>query len=75
MSYQGVNYMRQGDQAHVIGGKLVVAAGGSIVPASTETKAANIANFTSSANMSAAQVTKLNALLVAMRGIGVLATS
>lgn len=77
MSVNGNVYTRQGDQALVVAaaGKIVIAAGGGIVPASSEAKAAAITNFASSANMSAAQITKLNALLAACRNVGILATS
>lgn len=74
--YQPKVFNRQGGDATVIkpGGKIIINAGGYITP-SGESVAAHIANFTSSANMSSAQVTKINNILVALRGVGILATS
>lgn len=74
--YEPRVYRRQGGDAQVVksGGKIIINAGGYITP-SGESVAAHIANFTSSANMSSAQVTKINNILVALRGVGILATS
>ena len=74
--YEPRVYSRQGGDAVVVksGGKVVIQTGGQIVP-NSETVAAHVANFTSTANMSAAQIGKLNNVLAALRGVGILATS
>lgn len=78
MGYNVNVYMRQGDGAHVVGngGKIVVQTGGKIVP-NSETQASHVANVTGGLQTSAAgngQV-KINAILAALRGVGILATS
>lgn len=74
MAYQGVNYMRAGDQALVVGGKIVIASGGAIVP-SSETQASHIADVTSAAAFSTTPAAAVNGILAALRGVGILATS
>jgi hypothetical protein len=68
-------YVRQGSDQLVVGngGAIKVETGGSILP-NSGTKAANVAAFTSSANMSAAQIAKINAIRVALINVGILAT-
>lgn len=71
-------YARQGGDAFVVksGGAIVVQTGGKIVP-NSETQASHIANVTGGLQTSAAgngQV-KINAILAALRGVGVLATA
>lgn len=75
-SYQPKVYAKQGGLQFVIasGGSILVESGGSILP-NSGTKASHIANFTSSANMSSAQITKINSILTALRNVGILATS
>lgn len=70
-------YRRQGGDALVVGtGGTIVVNGGKIVP-STETQAAHIANATGGITTSAAGTgqAKINAILAALRGVGILATS
>lgn len=69
-------YIKQGATQLVVasGGSILIEQGGKILP-NSGTQAANVAAFTSSANMSAAQITKLNAMRVAMINAGILATS
>jgi len=83
MSQQGSNYLRQGDGAFVVTGKIVIN-GGQIVP-STETQAGAISNLatnlandatgTQIATAVNAQATAINAILAAMRGTGHIATA
>lgn len=75
MSQQGSNYNRQGDQAYVIGGKLVIN-GGSIVP-STETQADAITDLSLSGTYSTDDTpieTAVNDILAALRGVGIIAS-
>ncbi len=76
MSYNAKVYRSQGGLQFVVasGGSIKIETGGSILP-NSGTKASHIANFTSSANMSSAQITKLNSVLTALRNLGILATS
>lgn len=78
MSYNVTVYHRQTDQALVVanGGKIIVQTGGKIVP-NSETQAAHIANATGGVTISAAGTAqaKINSILAALRGVGVLATS
>lgn len=71
-------YRRQGGAAFVVasGGVIVVQTGGKIVP-NSETQAAHIANATGGITTSAAGTgqAKINAILAALRGVGILATS
>ena len=74
--YQPKVYKRQGGDVLVVkaGGKIVIQGTGAIT-ASGESKAAHIAALTSSANVSAAQIAKINGIITALQNIGVLATS
>lgn len=74
-TYQPLCYMKQGGAQFVVanGGSIKMETGGSILP-NSGTKASNVATFTSSANMSAAQVAKLNAIVTALINVGILAT-
>lgn len=74
MSFNVKVYHKPGGDELVVrdGGKIVVS-GGAIVPGSGN-KAAAIAAFTSSANVSAAQITKLNAIVTALKNVGIVAT-
>lgn len=76
VTYSQGNYHKQGGLQFVVvnGGSIKIETGGSILP-NSGTKASHIANFASSANMSAAQITKLNSVLTALRNLGILATS
>ena len=78
MTYNVLVYHRQEDSALVVksGGKIVVQTGGKIVP-NSETQAAHIANATGGVTISAAGTAqaKINSILSALRGVGVLATS
>lgn len=78
MSYNTTVYHRQEDSALVVksGGKIVVQTGGKILP-NSETQAAHIANATGGVTISAAGTAqaKINSILAALRGVGVLATS
>jgi hypothetical protein len=71
-------YKRQGGAEQVIGngGKLIMQTGSAIVP-NSETQASHIANVTGGVTTSAAGngQTSINAILAAMRGVGILATS
>ena len=74
--YQPKVYRRQGGDATVVasGGKIVVQTGGQIVP-NSETQAAHIADFATNVSLTTTAVGKLNALLAACEGVGILATS
>jgi hypothetical protein len=75
-SYSQGNYHAQGGLQFVVvnGGSIKLESGAKILP-NSGTQAANFAAFASSANMSAAQITKLNAIRTALINIGALATS
>lgn len=76
MSQQGANYFRQGDQALVVGGKVVVD-GGTILP-STETQAGAIADLTLTGTYSTDDdgiEAAVNGILAALRGVGIIASS
>lgn len=76
MSQQGSNYTRQGDQAQVIGGKLVIATGGSIVP-NSETQASAITDVTVTGTYATDDTpieTAINDILAALRGAGIIAS-
>lgn len=78
MSYGTKVYKRQGGDAMVVasGGKLVMQTGAKLVP-NSETQAANIAavQATSAGNFTTAERDKFNLVLVALKGVGILATS
>lgn len=71
-------YNRQGGEALVVGngGSIVMQTGAKLLP-NSETQAAHIPNATGGVTISAAGTAqaKINAILVALRGIGALATS
>ena len=75
-TYSPKVYAKQGGVQFVIasGGSILVESGAKILP-NSGTQAANVTAFTSSANMSAAQCTKLNAIRTALINVGILATS
>jgi len=76
MSQQGVNFTRQGDQAWVIGGKLVIATGGSIVP-NSETQASAITDLTVTGTYATDDTpieTAINSILTALRDANIIAT-
>lgn len=76
MSQQGSNYIRQGDQAFVIGGKLVIN-GGQIVP-SDETQASAIADVTVTGTYATDDTpieTAINSILTVLRDNGMIASS
>jgi len=77
MSYNVNVYMRQGDGAHVVGsgGKIVVQTGGKIVP-NSETQASTIADVsTATIAWTTAEKGRVNSILAALEGVGILATS
>jgi hypothetical protein len=78
MTYSLKVYHRQGDGAMVVesAGAIVVKTGGKIVP-NSETQASHIANATGGITTSAAGTgqAKINSILSALRGVGILATS
>ena len=70
-------YHRQTDQALVVadGGKIVVQTGGQIVP-NSETQASHIADVsTATIAWTTAEKGRVNSLLAAIEGVGILATS
>lgn len=71
-------YRRQGGTALVVGsgGKVVMQTGSQIVP-NSETQAAHIPNATGGITTSGGGTgeTKINGILAALRGVGILATS
>lgn len=71
-------YRKQGGDQFVVasGGTIKVETGGKIVP-NSGTQAAHIANATGGITTSAAGTgqAKINAILIALRGVGILATS
>lgn len=76
--YEPRVYRRQGGDAQVVksGGKIIIQGGGYITP-SGESVASHIANATGGITISAAGTgqAKINAILAALRGVGILATS
>ena len=77
MSYNTLVYRRQGGTAMVVasGGKIVMQTGAQLVP-NSESQAAHIANVsTTTVAWSAPDKAKINTLLAALRGVGILATS
>lgn len=68
------NYNENGGDVTVIGGELNVAAGGKITAAGTQ--AAAIADHANPATATAADIaTKQNAVLAALRGVGIIPTA
>lgn len=74
------NYVEQGGAVSVIGGELRVASGGTITAAGTQ--ASHIADATAITGGEApteaehnAALTKINSILAALRGVGILASS
>jgi len=83
MSYQGKVYRKQGGDSLVVasGGTIQVLTGGKIVP-NSGTQAAHIADASAISGGDApteaehnALITKLNSVLAALRGAGILASS
>jgi hypothetical protein len=79
MAYESSRvYSRPGDEALVLtsGGKIVVQTGGKIVP-NSEAQASHIANATGGITTSAGGTgqAKINAIIAALQGVGILATS
>lgn len=77
MSYNTLVYRRQGGSAMVVanGGKLVVQTGGQIVP-NSETQASAIADVsTATVAWTTGDKAKVNSIILALEGVGVLATS
>lgn len=76
MSQQGSNFIRQGDQAFVIGGKLVMGTGGELVP-NSETQAVAITDLTVSGTYATDDTpieTAINDILAALRAVNIIAT-
>lgn len=77
MTYNVGVYKRQGDGAQVVesGGKIVMKTGGQIVP-NSETQAATIADVsTATIAWTTAEKGRVNSILAALEGVGILATS
>lgn len=77
MTYNVSVYHRQEDSALVVKstGKIVVQTGGKIVP-NSETQASTIADVsTATIAWSTAEKGRVNAILAALEGVGILATS
>lgn len=79
MPYTPKNHKKDGGDTSVIGGELQIAAGGKITAVGTQ--AAHIANEVAAAGANPtkteydALVTKFNAVLAALEGVGITATS
>jgi hypothetical protein len=74
MSYNTDNYEQQGGAVWVIGGELKLASGATIT--ANGTQAAHITDATTGSGASAANcATKINSILAALEGVGILATS
>ena len=75
MSQQGSNFIRQGDQAFVIGGKLVID-GGEIVP-SSESQASAINDLSVTGTYATDDTpieTAINSILTALRNVNIIAS-
>lgn len=75
MSQQGSNFIRQGDQAIVVGGKLIID-GGEIVP-SSESQTSAITNLTVTGTYSTDDTpieTAINEILAALRAVNIIAS-
>lgn len=76
--YQAKVYNRQGGDVLVVanGGAVVMQTGAKMVP-NSETQASHIANATGGVTISAGGTgqAKINSILAALRGVGILATS
>lgn len=76
MSQQGENFSRQGDQAKVIRGKLVLATGSSMVP-NSETQAVAITDLTVTGTYATDDSnieTAVNDIIAALRAVNIIAT-
>ena len=76
MSQQGENFKRQGDQAWVIGGKLIIATGGSIVP-NSETQASDITDLSVTGTYATDDTpieTAINEIITVLRNSGLIAS-
>lgn len=76
MSQQGANFSRQGDQAQVIRGKLILATGSSVVP-NSETQATAITDLTVTGTYATDDTpieTAINDILAALRAVNIIAT-
>lgn len=74
MSYNTSNYTEQGGAKTVIGGELQIASGATITAAGTQAGAINDVATAGSAT-AAANATAINAILAALRGAGIIASS
>ena len=75
MGYQPKVYREQGGNVFVIRGRDSGVFKGQTSAAAAPAQAAHVADFASSADLTSAQCEKLNNVLKALRGIGILATS
>ena len=76
MSQQGENFSRQGDQAQVIRGKLILATGSEIVP-NSETQASAITNLSVTGTYATDDTpieTAINSILAALRAVNIIDT-
>ncbi|HEY7822172.1 MAG TPA: hypothetical protein VIG24_05040 [Acidimicrobiia bacterium] len=74
MSYNADNYEQQGGAVWVVGGELQISSGATITAAGSQ--AANIAAVTTGTGASASgNATAINAIITALEGVGILATS
>ncbi len=89
MSQQGNNYIRQGDQQIVVGGELNILSGGKVLAAGTQATA--ITDLTDSTTGTASDTlddttagqkddiaslaAKINSILAALRGAGIIASA
>lgn len=72
MSYNTDNYEQQGGAVWVVGGELNIASGATITAAGSQ--AANVAAVATGGN-AAANAAAINAIITALEGVGILATS
>lgn len=72
MSYNADNYEQQGGAVWVVGGELHISSGATLTAAGTQ--AANIAPVATGGN-AAANAAAINAIITALEGVGILATS
>ena len=75
MGYQPKVYKEQGGNVLVIRGHDSGVLKGQTSAAATPAQAAHVADFATSAALTTGQAAKLNSVLKALRGVGVLATS
>lgn len=72
MSYSTDNYEQQGGAVWVVGGELSISSGATVTAAGSQ--AANVSAVAASGN-AVANATAINAIITALEGVGILATS